>query len=314
MATLNGAQFIEEQLASLASQTHRPDEIVISDDGSTDDTLQIIRRFSEKAPFEISLNCNATRIGLHRNFEHALSMARGDIVLLSDQDDVWYPNKIQALLATFEKNPSIQVVHHDEDIFDQATGRMLDGTLAERTRRLGGWDSILAAGNCTALRREMLSVLLPFPEGFFYDAWINWLPEILGTRLVLLEPLQLWRRHGSNESLPAVAEDRASILKLYRRFGFRDPRAGWEERRRQVSIIRQRISERSHNIDNLIGANRASLALERVKKEIDRIDVRLSLMRLPRAWRVRRVMQLWNAGFYDNFSGWKSALKDTVIQ
>lgn len=312
MATCNGAAYLDEQLASLTAQTRRPDELVVTDDLSDDATLEILERFAASAPFAVCIHRNPERLGLHRNFERAMALTSGDLILVSDQDDIWFPTKIERILAEFRARPEALAVQHDERIMDQFTGQTLPGTLLDRSRQLGGWDQMLGAGNCTALRRDILPILLPLPEGFFYDAWINWLPELLGARSFLAEPLQIWRRHEANASSPAIAEERPSRWKGYWYYGREDPRAGWTAYRDQLAVMRDRIAERSGPIDRLLGDGRAGAGVHRASAMIDALDRRIFLLGAPRRRRWRPLLELWASGFYRNFSGWRSAVKDLI--
>jgi len=94
MATLNGEQWLEAQLQSIASQTRLPERLVISDDGSTDRTLEITRRFAREAPFEVVL-IKGPHAGFAENFWYAAQQARTEVIAWCDQDDVWYPHKLQ---------------------------------------------------------------------------------------------------------------------------------------------------------------------------------------------------------------------------
>ena len=90
LATYNGAVYLKEQLESIAAQTRTPDELVISDDQSTDDTLRVIEEFAATAGFPVRLSVNEANLGIAKNFEKAISLCRGDLIFLSDQDDVWH--------------------------------------------------------------------------------------------------------------------------------------------------------------------------------------------------------------------------------
>ena len=313
MATFNGARFLAEQLASFAAQTRLPDELVVCDDLSTDETIAVVEGFAASAPFPVRIERNRVNLGLHRNFERALSRCSGDLILISDQDDIWYPDKIDAVVAAFDLRPDILALHHDEHILDHSSGRKLAGTLGQRTRRLGGWDRVIAAGNCTALRRSALELVLRIPEGVFYDDWINALPDALGARLVLDRPLQLWRRHGLNSSLPSVADERPSRLALHWRYGLSDPRPGWTAHESRLKDIRKRITDKSNLVDRMLGNGRARQAINRLTVEIERVQQRIALASLPKPRRWARVITLWRGGFYSGFSGWRSALKDAVV-
>ena len=313
MATYNGAGFLRDQLASFVAQTRRPDELVVSDDCSTDATVRILEDFAAAAPFAVRVERNSVQLGLHRNFERAITLASGDLVLISDQDDVWYPHKVETVAAAFESRPDLLALHHDEHIFDQDSGCILPGTLLERTAHLGGWDVMAAVGNCTAIRRSFLPVLWPFPQEFGYDDWINGLPELLGARLLIDMPLQHWRRHGANASIPSVAEERLSLVRLYRRFGTADPRPGWSIYKDRVAAMKERISERANLVDSLLGSGRAAHAIRLATDRIQLLDRRIALASIPKPRRWLQLLPLWAKGFYQPFSGWRSALKDAFV-
>ena len=95
MAAFNGEKYIREQLESFGTQTVPPNEVVISDDDSSDKTVEIIEAFKARAKFEVNLLQNEDRIGYIANFANAISQCTGDIIFISDQDDVWFPEKIQ---------------------------------------------------------------------------------------------------------------------------------------------------------------------------------------------------------------------------
>ena len=96
MSTYNGGKYLQEQLDSFLAQTSLPDELVITDDCSTDNTLEIIQAFAAMAPFEVRWEQNEKNLGYTGNFNQALMKTTGDLVFLSDQDDVWFPEKTRA--------------------------------------------------------------------------------------------------------------------------------------------------------------------------------------------------------------------------
>lgn len=94
MCTYNGSAFLQEQLDSIAAQTRLPDELVICDDGSSDSTVDIVERFAHGVSFRVQLFRNPQNLGSTRNFEQAMRLCTGDLIALSDQDDVWMPEKL----------------------------------------------------------------------------------------------------------------------------------------------------------------------------------------------------------------------------
>src|SRR3954468_8143226 len=91
MCTYNSERFVGEQLASIRNQTRPPDELVICDDGSSDGTMEHVARYAESAPFEVRVHVNERNLGSTKNFEQAIGLCEGQIVVMSGDDDVWHP-------------------------------------------------------------------------------------------------------------------------------------------------------------------------------------------------------------------------------
>lgn len=114
LATFNGARFLKEQLASLAEQTSLPSELVVTDDGSTDETQAILESFACVAPFQVSFHRNDQRLGYGMNFLKAASLCSGDVIAFCDQDDVWLPAKLERLRKAFGHSQADFVAHAAE--------------------------------------------------------------------------------------------------------------------------------------------------------------------------------------------------------
>src|SRR5919199_6162917 len=115
MCTYNGERYLQEQLDSIAAQTCLPDELVVCDDRSSDRTLEIIQIFKSKVSFPVHLHINPENLGTIKNFEKAISLCTGDIIVLSDQDDVWKPHKVETILQAFAKNTKAGYVFSNAD-------------------------------------------------------------------------------------------------------------------------------------------------------------------------------------------------------
>jgi len=111
MATYNGARFIAEQLESLSRQTLPPCELVIGDDGSTDDTLNIVEAFARTAPFPVRIHRNPQRMGHADNFLHTATLCSGDLIAFCDQDDVWLETKLARCCQAFQDRDVVLAVH-----------------------------------------------------------------------------------------------------------------------------------------------------------------------------------------------------------
>src|SRR4030095_5004546 len=97
MCTYNGARYIAEQLESIAAQTYPPGEIIVCDDASTDNTLEIVKDFASRASMPVRVFVNEENSGSTRNFSKAIGLCGGDLIALSDQDDFWLANKLERL-------------------------------------------------------------------------------------------------------------------------------------------------------------------------------------------------------------------------
>jgi glycosyltransferase involved in cell wall biosynthesis len=116
MATYNGATYLSEQLESLARQTRLPDELIISDDCSSDATVEIARAFATTAPFPVHVFVNAMNLGYAKNFVSAARRSIGDLVFFADQDDIWCDDKV-AVIADLAASSDGTVFSHDISIF-----------------------------------------------------------------------------------------------------------------------------------------------------------------------------------------------------
>ena len=200
MATYNGGKYLQEQLDSFLAQTRLPDELVITDDCSTDNTLEIIQAFAVKAPFEVRWEQHEKNLGYTDNFNQALMKTTGDLVFLSDQDDVWFPEKLERMERYALDDPKALVVMNDAALTDgelNDTGLTKQGQIASA----GMTDSSFVMGCCAVVRRELLNLCLPIPAGFKgHDSWIVGIAEGIERKLVIGEVLQWYRRHDENES------------------------------------------------------------------------------------------------------------------
>ena len=116
MSTYNGAAYLPEQLASLVAQVRQPDELVICDDYSTDQTQTIIHEFSATSPFPVHTYLNEQNLGSTRSFERAIGLCTGDVIALCDQDDVWRNDKLKLIEEAFTNAPAVGLVFSDAEI------------------------------------------------------------------------------------------------------------------------------------------------------------------------------------------------------
>jgi hypothetical protein len=208
MCTFNGARHVRDQLASIAAQTRPPDELLVSDDHSSDGTPEIVERFAATVPFPVRLRVNQRNLGSTKNFEHAIRQCEGDIIALSDQDDVWRPEKLARAESALQGTPDAGAVFSDGEVVDEGL-RPLGQRLwqaayfgaAERAL-LGRGRAIellvnrnVVAGGTLAFHSRFRPLLLPIPPGWFQDAWIALLVAACAELVCIPEPLIAYRRH-----------------------------------------------------------------------------------------------------------------------
>lgn len=200
IATYNGSQYIRRQLESIIAQLSDGDEIIISDDGSSDTTLEIIRELS--CPL-IKIYQNQGEHGYTPNFENALRHAKGHYIFLSDQDDVWREDRVFVCMQYLKK---YDLVISDASIIDGDENELLDSFYGVRKPYKTFLGNILKFGYlgcCMAFKRDVLIKSLPFPKNHVYCAHDNWITLIgMGyfKTKVIDEKLVHYRRHGANAS------------------------------------------------------------------------------------------------------------------
>ena len=203
---------MRQQLESVLSQLSQQDEIVISDDGSTDKTLQIIGCVNDRRIKVFP----STKIGLVKSFEQALYHASNRIIFLADQDDVWLPDKVSKTLSLINR---FSLVVSDCKVVDEKLTVINDSFFALRNSGPGLIKNLFKnsyIGCCMAFNREILVKALPFPEDIpMHDWWIGLVSELYGKPFFLEEPLVLYRRYGSNAS-PTSEKSSASTATKYK--------------------------------------------------------------------------------------------------
>ncbi len=218
MATRNGSCYIREQLESILSQLGPDDELIVSDDASTDDTLAILRGYNDLRLRILTDNKFHSPV---RNFEHVLLHARGNIIVLSDQDDIWLPGRLDLIHERLDDNvEQVSLIMLDGEIVD-ATGNCLDKSIFTANRVGRGilkniYDNTYT-GCCLAFTRPLLDIALPFPHRIpMHDMWLGILAEIFGQVEFVPEKTIQYRRHGLNTSFirPTVYEQIARRLFL----------------------------------------------------------------------------------------------------
>lgn len=132
LATYNASLYLPELLDSILAQTRLPDEMIITDDASVDNTIAMLHDFAKSAPFKVRVERNERNLGIARNFQKGLEMCNGDIIALCDPDDIWYPQRLQRAQEALLSYKEIGLVFSDGDIIDENGNRII-GTLWSRS-------------------------------------------------------------------------------------------------------------------------------------------------------------------------------------
>lgn len=200
MATFNGAQFLQEQVESILSQTYSPIEFIVFDDCSTDDTLRILEEYQNQGKLRIFRN--PSNLGYVRNFERAIQEAKGELIALADQDDIWAVTKLERM--TKEIGESL-LIHSDARLIDDK-GAEIAPSFEESAFKMTIPQSMTEAvlngfvTGCTCLfKRQLLEIALPFPDQLYiHDKWLGVLAYSKGGLKYLKDPLTDYRQHNQN--------------------------------------------------------------------------------------------------------------------
>lgn len=198
MTTYNGGKYLPEQLDSILDNLSEEDEIVISDDGSTDETLKIVAQYQKKDK-RIRL-LEGPHKGVIFNFEHAIGACEGDYIFLADQDDVWLPNKVETVLKAFSREGAHLVIHDAQVMGEDLKETIMDSFFSYRDSKPGVWASLVKnryMGCCMAFKKELVPIALPIPKDIpMHDQWIGMVSDrYFGKSCFLQEKLLLYRRH-----------------------------------------------------------------------------------------------------------------------
>ncbi len=202
LSTYNGARYLRAQLDSIAKQTRIPDELIICDDCSEDNSVDVALEFQKCAPFCVNIYTNDHNLGYAQNFSKTLGMCSGDIVFMCDQDDVWLPEKINQVLSKFHSEPKTQLLIHDID-YCKNDLTLIGQTKIERMRDVFDLQRDYVVGMATAVRAGFLRLCLPIPDshGVTHDSWLHQCAVAVGCKNIMSEVLALYRRHDSNATL-----------------------------------------------------------------------------------------------------------------
>jgi hypothetical protein len=314
MCTYNGAQYLREQLDSIASQTRLPDELVVCDDQSNDKTTEIVKTFATNVPFQVRLTINEENLGSTKNCEKAIRLCVGDIIALSDQDDVWHPQKLRCIEKVFSDSPRIGAVFTNAEMVDERLH-----SLGYRLWQSVGFSRIeqncvtkgkaievllkhnVVTGATMAFRAKFKHLVLPIPDIWVHDGWIALLIASTADLAIIHKPLIKYRQH-SRQQIGAIAKGFSKKLANAKQTNSDTYITGFK----QYMAARQRLLARRN-------ATHDEKVISRLEAKIHHMHARASMpnRKLRRLPSILRELSTFHYHRYSN--GWKSVAKDLFL-
>lgn len=313
LCTHNSSRFISAQIASILDQSVLPTEVVVSDDASTDGTVELIEQiFHERqTPVVLRVLRNPSPLGVTANFEQAVLACRQPLIALSDHDDVWLPDRIAGDLPLFEADPDLLLVHSDAVLIDE-TGQPIGANLHEslsirdsEREELGTGRAFevylrrnLVTGAATMFRSELLALAVPFPPEWVHDEWLGVIAAAQGGARMSDRAVLLYRQHGSNVIGVRRPTRRNRLGRML------------EHRSDRFVRLAERAEVLSHRLDAL-GTRPQWVALGRRKEAFERTRSGYPRIRIAR---IPGVLGAWRRGDYRDLSSQGSwdVIRDVV--
>jgi glycosyltransferase involved in cell wall biosynthesis len=316
LCTYNGARYLQDQLDSLARQTRLPDELVVCDDGSSDQTIPLLREFAAHAPFAMHIEQNAANLGSTKNFEKAIRLCSGDIIALCDQDDVWFPEKLAQFENALQSNPEAGLVFSDAELVDQDL-RSLHKTMwqtlklnSKRQRQLqtpAAFSALLGrnyvTGAAMAFRASYRDQMFPISAAWVHDRWIATNIAARAPLLLLPYPLIQYRQHDKNQ-IGAAPQKKNLLLRGWDALGIET-----DSYRRQAQAFRA-LQE---HLDQQSSLGLTAQDWGHLNGKVDH-TVRRAFFPASRWQRLRIILAELIKGRYHRYSvhGFWSALRDLI--
>ncbi len=302
LCTHNGERFLEEQLRSILAQSVPPSEIVLADDASTDETVEIARRVMAGRP-EVTLivQRNPVALGVTANFESAIRRCTGDLIALCDQDDIWHPGRLARASREFDTRPELDLVFTNARLVD-TRGESLDRTIFDvlevRAADLaavhaGAGFSVfikrnIATGATMMFRRRLLDVALPFAPDWVHDEWLAMLAAATGQLEAIEEELIDYRQHDTNQIGVDYPTLRRKVMRAL------EPRHGRNARLARRSV---QFRDRVESLDSRVTSPVRLAARTKAESETLRASLPSSRLR-----RVAPVLRAHRRGWYSTYA------------
>lgn len=322
LCTYNGEKFVAQQIESILNQSILPDELIVSDDCSSDNTVDIVSDFARRHPATIRLFRNDLNLGFVENFEKAISFADGEIIFLSDQDDSWFEDKIECMLQPFIDYENVGMVYSNAVITDSALNPT-GSTLFDRGKSLMS-DKALSApmlmkevgiNGCTmAFNSALRELVLPIGKGWGHDHWIAFIAHAVMDVMFVDKPLICYRRHGNSAgNNPFLEGGRIKVWKAGMSTVSLDE---YERDLQRWKVMSQRLHEIMEKpFDTLVDCTNLVVFQKECERRTKLAWLRKRMKKKSRLNRFPDIFHIFSSGYYHRYlHGIKSLTKDLLIR
>ena len=317
MCTYNGEKYLRDQLESIARQTTLPSELVVCDDVSTDSTPEILAEFTKAAPFPVRLIRNRKNLGSTKNFEQAIGLCTCDLIALSDQDDIWMPEKLARQSELLERNPELGGVFSDAQLVDDRSALLGQNLWAsilftqpdQERFKAGRAATVLIRRNVVTgatliFRANLRPLFSPIPAAWVHDGWITWMLVMYSKLAFIEDPLIHYRLHPDQQiGVEALTLSRSLSLRKRLKKGRREGAGKNLAHLRELEVLEQRLAASPGAETQVVLPalrQKINFFIDRARPYPNRLFLMCRILR--------------NAGNYDRYeNGWKSLLRDIAI-
>lgn len=330
LAVYNGTNYLGEQLESYIRQTRRPDELVAVDDCSTDHTVKMLEDFAASAPFPVRILVNEKNSGSTVGFDRAISNCTGDVVFLSDHDDVWAPDKLERMSLEFIGSPELGLLQANAEVVDENLNplgwlvfdKSFPADKREKARQGRLFEVMLdrnvVGGATCAFRTKYREFFSPMPEriGRLHDGWIGLIISAMAKTDFLTEPLMKYRQHSGQQVGTADGSRGPQVFdrKKMTLAAQRDYEAKIDNIQFVIETLAAIYEKEAQNTHLPTAIATAKAELKRCRQALEHFRVRGEL-KSARPMRIPTVLVETLTGRYHRFSkGFKSVARDLITR
>ena len=330
LCTFNGAKHLREQLESFIAQTRPPEELVVCDDGSTDETMMILHEFASGSPFPVRVYGNEQRLGSTANFQKVIALSDGEIIFLSDQDDIWHPLKVETFLESFSFSASTALVFCNVDFVREDRSRYernlfeVMGFTEERQQSFQRGNDLkyllesnIVLGCALAFRSKFRHLVSPIPTNIpkvIHDYWIALTLSAVSSCVPIRRSLVDYRQHPYQQTgYKNVLHDNGKEEKKLRFWQRRGIINDFAATLNGLSVMRDRALEVKFRVEDVFPhqLEKINHAINGIDEQIAHFNRRREILSLVGVKKMALTLKELSTKRYHRYSnGSMSALKD----